>query len=127
VSLSTRQPYFAEAAIRTTQILRYFRFSLQLIGVAALLLAAAAGLSLSVLPNWLEYQDRPAKADYIFPLAGDNSRLLTAIDLYKKGYAPRILVDNERIRPESRFAKLMAEFGISSHRSARVAIAGVCA
>jgi len=93
------------------EILRYFRLTLQLIGAVTLASAIAAALALTILPNWLQYRDKPAEADYVFPLAGSNSRLLTAIDLYKKGYAPKILLDNERIRPESRFKKLMVELG----------------
>lgn len=47
------------------------------------------------LGSWLERQDYPEKADYIVPLPGDHQRLLKAADLYKQGFAPRIVLGGE--------------------------------
>ena len=45
------------------------------------------------------------------PLAGDDNRLLTAIELYKQGYAPMILLSNVYVPPLNRAEKLQGELG----------------
>lgn len=90
---------------------RYFRFTLQVVG-AVTLVAVIIGICIfAVLPNWLQYEDQPVKADYIVPLAGRYERVLVASDLYRQGYAPTLLVGRERVRPANRISNLITEFG----------------
>jgi uncharacterized SAM-binding protein YcdF (DUF218 family) len=60
--------------------------------VVLLVCAAAAAPFLS---TWLAQHDDPEKADYIAVLPGDDGRLVKAADLYKQGFAPRILLGGE--------------------------------
>ncbi len=94
-------------------VLRHlFRYLLQLTGLAVIIgLAAAAAASL-VLPRYLQAEDALAKADYIVPLAGEWHRYIRAADLYRQGYAPKVLVSNAKIRAPSRFDKLRVEMGM---------------
>ncbi len=59
-------------------------------------LALAAAVTLPFLGGWLESQGHPEKADYIVPLPGDDGRLIKAAELYKQGFAPRILLSREQ-------------------------------
>jgi len=90
---------------------RYFRLALECLGAATLAALVAAAIALTASPSWLQQQDTPAKADYIITLAGDNHRLLKAIELYKQGYAPKIFLSNDYVGPPTRFSQLMTELG----------------
>ena len=49
----------------------------------------------------------PVKADLIFALGGDNGgRVNGALDLYRKGFAPRVMVGAEGLNPKTRTAYL---------------------
>ena len=93
------------------QIAVFAKLVLQLVGTLALILAVAVAVMLVVLPGWLQNQDEPTKSDYLVVLAGDNHRLLKASELYRAGYAPKLLLSNERERPLSRIEILTNELG----------------
>jgi len=90
---------------------RLTRLVLQTIGfltVLALVIGIPASLGLG---SWLQYQNEPKRADFIFPLAGNGHRLIKAAELYKQGFAPKILLSNERIRPPGRLEQITVEIG----------------
>jgi uncharacterized SAM-binding protein YcdF (DUF218 family) len=90
---------------------RLIRGTLQAIGFFTVL-AFGAGLAAFVfLASWLQYQDQPERARYIVPLAGNDLRLIKAAELYKQGFAPKILLGNEQIRPLNRAETLRMELG----------------
>jgi hypothetical protein len=93
-------PRYAEwqsyAAPRRGVFGRAARKTVQAVGVLAILVMVAAAATLPFLGGWLESQGRPEKADYIVPLPGDDGRLIKAAELYKQGFAPRILVSREQ-------------------------------
>jgi uncharacterized SAM-binding protein YcdF (DUF218 family) len=84
----------------------------QIIGVLSVLTLLAAAAGAMVLPRILQLEDKLQKADYILPLAGDWHRLIRAAELYKAGYAPRVLLSNSRLRPPERIDRLKAQMGI---------------
>jgi uncharacterized SAM-binding protein YcdF (DUF218 family) len=43
---------------------------------------------------WMQVNDTPEQADYIIPLAGDDTRLIKATELYHQGFAPMVLLSN---------------------------------
>ena len=45
--------------------------------------------------EWLDVTSPPAKSDYIVCLGGDPARLIWAVEAYRHGYAPRIIVTNK--------------------------------
>lgn len=92
---------------------RFARLTLQTIGGITLLAAVAAALAMLLLGQWLQYQPPLEKADYLVPLAGNDYRLLTAVDLYKQGYAPMILLSNAHVRPIGRLGEIEAQLGQS--------------
>src|SRR5262245_5075545 len=60
-----------------------------IIGCALVMVAAAYGLG-----RWLEAPAQPAsKADVVVVLGGDTgSRLLTTLDIYRRGLAPKVFL-----------------------------------
>ncbi len=88
------------------------RVFFQIIGVLSVLTLLAAAAGAMVLPRILQLEDKLQKADYILPLAGDWHRLIRAAELYKAGYAPRVLLSNSRLRPPRRIDRLKAQMGI---------------
>jgi uncharacterized SAM-binding protein YcdF (DUF218 family) len=66
--------------------------SVRTIGVLAILAVAAAAIVVPFLGPWLEQPDALERADVLVPLPGDTQRLARAADLYKQGYAPRVLL-----------------------------------
>ncbi|MCX7310351.1 MAG: YdcF family protein [Alphaproteobacteria bacterium] len=92
-------------------MLKFIRIALQVIGALTVLAVIAAALTTVVLGQWLQYQPPIEKADYLVPLAGDDNRLLTAIELYKQGYAPILLLSNAHVPPPGRAEKLQSELG----------------
>ncbi|MEX0753409.1 MAG: YdcF family protein [Xanthobacteraceae bacterium] len=89
----------------------FVRGVLQIIGLLTVLALAGGVAAFLFLAPWLQYQDRPERADYIVPLAGDIHRLIKAVELYKEGFAPKILLSNDRIRPPTRARELAAAVG----------------
>ena len=88
------------------------RFVLQAIGLITVIgLAATVAAALS-LPRFLQVEDAPVKADLIVPLAGEWHRYLKAAELYKAGYAPRVLLSNSRVRQPTRIDELRREMGL---------------
>ena len=90
---------------------KLIRMALQVIGGLTVFAAVAAALILLVMGQWLQYQPPLEKGDYLVPLAGDNNRLLTAIELFKQGYAPMILLSNDYVPPLTRADNLQGELG----------------
>lgn len=70
-----------------TRIRRFALFGLVPLGVAA---AAAAFLWNAA--RWLNNPDPPAPADAIVVLAGRFERSMYAADLFRQGYAPRVVL-----------------------------------
>jgi uncharacterized SAM-binding protein YcdF (DUF218 family) len=71
-----------------------------LVGLATLYLARAP--LLSALAKWWVVDEAPAKADAIVVLGGDSgdaTRVRRAVELYRQGWAPRILLSGRLIRP----------------------------
>lgn len=73
---------------------RIFRAVLQFIGLATVLGLLGAFITLPLLPRILQVEDRITKADYILPLAREWHRFLRAAELYKSGFAPKVLLSN---------------------------------
>ncbi len=69
--------------------------TVHVVGVFTILILIGGAAATPFLGSWLERQDYPEKADYIVPLPGDHQRLLKAADLYKQGFAPRIVLGGE--------------------------------
>jgi uncharacterized SAM-binding protein YcdF (DUF218 family) len=90
---------------------KLIRVALQMIGGLTVLAFVAATLTMLVMGQWLQYQPPLEKGDYLVPLAGDDNRLLTAVELYKQGYAPTILLSNAYVPPLNRAEKLQGELG----------------
>jgi uncharacterized SAM-binding protein YcdF (DUF218 family) len=94
-----------------TRLRTLIRGVLQGIGFLTVLAMLAGVAAFLFLAPWLQYQDQPVRADYIVPLAGDWNRLIKAVELYGQGFAPKILLSNERIRPPTRLNEIAAELG----------------
>src|SRR4051794_1930030 len=90
---------------------RYVRLVLQVVGALTLTIILLCAAAVPLLPGWLQYEEAPAKADYIIPLAGTYERLEKALDLYRQGYAPTVLLSNEQVSPASQASKRMTELG----------------
>jgi hypothetical protein len=80
---------------RPSMPVRFVRSTVQAIGVLTILIAIAAAAAMPFLGTWLERPDYLEKADYIVPLPGDNHRLVMATELYKQGFAPRIVLSQK--------------------------------
>ncbi|MGB7620204.1 MAG: YdcF family protein [Pseudolabrys sp.] len=76
-------------------MLRAARFTLQGIGLFTIIAAVAGIIVFFELANLLQYENKPAKADFIFPLVGNVQRLEKAAQLYNKRFASKILLSNE--------------------------------
>jgi uncharacterized SAM-binding protein YcdF (DUF218 family) len=80
-------------------------------------LALLAGAALVFAASWLVQSDAPAKADAIVVLAGDARRARHAADLFRQGYAPRVLVS----RPiRTAHQRMLDEMGVVLPRSEEV-------
>ena len=82
----------ARSARRSGLLSRLVRGTVQTVGLLTILILAGAAAAMPFLGTWLERQDYLEKADYIVPLPGDDLRLVKAAELYKQGFAPRVLV-----------------------------------
>ena len=76
-------------------MLRAARIILQGVGLIAIIASIVGFVAFFELANLLQIENRPEKADFIFPLAGDAQRLTRAAQLYKNGFASKILLSNE--------------------------------
>lgn len=76
-------------------MLRAARFTLQGIGLFTIFAALAGIIIFFELANLLQYENKPEKADFIFPLAGNIQRLEKAAQLYRERFASKILLSNE--------------------------------
>jgi uncharacterized SAM-binding protein YcdF (DUF218 family) len=85
---------------------------LQLIGLLTVIGAIAGAIALPILPRILQVEDRIEKADMIVPLAGDWHRLIKAAELYKAGYAPRVVLSNAYVRPATRIDAIREDMGL---------------
>jgi len=77
-------------------------------GIALFLLLASAGY-------WMHVDEEVNNTDFILPLAGDAQRMIKAIELYKKGIAPTILVSNAWKEPPSQLQKIEWEMGYPNY------------
>lgn len=75
-----------------------------------IILIAASVLALRYASRWLDSPDAPAKAEAIVVLGNDPTRALAGADLFKAGYAPRVLLSVPYREP--RF-KYLEQEGIS--------------
>lgn len=66
--------------------------ALQIFGLLSLVLLLFGATCLYFAGRWLVLDETPVKADYLVLLGGDLSRPLYAADLYRQGYARRIVV-----------------------------------
>jgi uncharacterized SAM-binding protein YcdF (DUF218 family) len=75
-----------------------------LITIAGMALVVGAALAIVVLTagNWLIQPDRPVRADAIVALSGDLLRTVYAAELYRAGFAPRVILTEERRMPAHR-------------------------
>jgi uncharacterized SAM-binding protein YcdF (DUF218 family) len=87
------------------------RMTLQAIGLITILSVVAAALALPHLGDWLQVEDTPEKADYIVVLDGDGHRLLKAAELYRSGFAAKILLSNGYVKAPSRLDQVRIELG----------------
>ncbi len=76
-------------------MLRAARITLEGVGLFTIFASIVGFVAFFELANLLQYENRPEKADFIFPLAGDAQRLTKAAQLYNEGFASRILLSNE--------------------------------
>lgn len=65
--------------------------------------------------EWLDVTTPPVKADYIVCLGGHPHRLLWAVDAYRRGLAPKIIVSNHPVAAEWMHDKLV-QCGIPDDR-----------
>jgi uncharacterized SAM-binding protein YcdF (DUF218 family) len=84
---------------------------LRALGIVTLAAVVAGATGFLLMGHWLQLDEKPRKADYIVPLAGDYIRLMQAADLYKKGYAPTILLSDAAEWPKTRLDKLKFSMG----------------
>jgi uncharacterized SAM-binding protein YcdF (DUF218 family) len=87
------------------------RLLLQAIGLVTVLAVLVGIVGFLSIAPWLQYEDAPERADFIFPLAGDGHRLIKAAELYRRALAPRILLSNDRVGPPTRLQRLAVELG----------------
>jgi uncharacterized SAM-binding protein YcdF (DUF218 family) len=95
---SANDPRIAEpvrAVPRGSVFGRLLRGWFQAVGAVTVVLLVCAVAAAPFLSTWLEQHDHPEKADYIVALPGDNGRIVKAANLYKQGFAPRILLGGE--------------------------------
>jgi uncharacterized SAM-binding protein YcdF (DUF218 family) len=80
---------------------------------ATLILIALTQIVLVLTPaadrlfEWLDVTAPPAKADYIVCLGGNPARLLWAVDAYRRGFAPKVIVSNHPVAAEWMHDKLV--------------------
>ena len=87
------------------------RFVLQTIGLITVIGFVGGTIGMLLIGNWLQKQPPIEKADFIVPLAGEDNRLITAVELFKQGYAPKILLSNADVQPPTRFEKVRQDAG----------------
>ncbi len=90
---------------------RPLRLFLTSLGLLAILGLIAGAVALTLLPSWLQTEDPPERADYIVVLDGDPLRYFVAAELFKAGYAPKVLLSNGRLLPPNRWDRLLVELG----------------
>jgi uncharacterized SAM-binding protein YcdF (DUF218 family) len=82
-----------------------------------LLALATGGATLYFAGEWLQVRDTPQKADYILPLAGDDHRLIHAADLWREGWAPRILLSRGMEFPPTPVEEIQRRMGFPGFSS----------
>lgn len=90
---------------------RFIRITLQAIGLIAVVVVVTAAVMLPFLGAWLQPQDTPERAEYIVVLGGDEHRHIKAAEIYKQGFAPTVLISNDRVPPKSRLQQAIIELG----------------
>ena len=75
-------------------MLRLVRLILEGIGLLTLAGTLVGVFVFFNLADLLQREDKPEKADFIFPLAGSFDRLEKAAQLYKQGFAPKIFMSD---------------------------------
>lgn len=96
---SANDPRYAaepvRAAPRSSLSGRLMRGAFQAVGAVTIVLLVAGAMAAPFLGTLLEQQDDPERADYIVALPGGDDRLAKAAELYKQGFAPRMLLGGE--------------------------------
>lgn len=93
----------------------FIRYILQTVG-ALTVTGILVGFCLMAFAGfWMNVNDEPINADYILPLAGDHHRLIKATELYRKGFAPIILLSNAEKIPPSRLKQLQWKMGYPNY------------
>lgn len=90
---------------------KFIRTLCTIIGSLAITGAILGVIILAFAGHWMRVNEPPVKADYIFPLAGNDNRLLKAAELFNKGYAPAILISRPRILPPEPIDELLPLMG----------------
>ena len=72
------------------KMLRAARITLEGVGLFTIIASIVGFVAFFELANLLQYENRPEKADFIFPLAGDAQRLTKAAQLHNAGLASKI-------------------------------------
>lgn len=88
------------------------RSLLAAIGLLTVIALALGVVAVLIMPSLLQVEDEIERADYILPLAGGWHRYMKAAELYKAGFARKILLANAKLGEPSRFQKLRAEMGV---------------
>ncbi|MGL1862213.1 MAG: YdcF family protein [Pseudodesulfovibrio sp.] len=96
-------------------MVKFIRFTLQALGALTLLTLVVSFGMLLFAGHWMDVNDEPIKTDFILPLAGNDNRLISAAELYKKGYAPVILISNAVTHPHTRLERLEWKMGYPKH------------
>jgi len=94
---------------------KFIRFTLQTIG-ALTVVGLLTGFSMLLFAGyWMDVNEKPVKADYILPLAGDGHRMIRAAELYRMGYAPTILLSRAISLPPTPLKKLQWKMGFPNY------------
>ena len=97
------KPWLPFRIVRRTY--RLTRVSLILIALSQIVIVLTPAADR--LYEWLDVSAPPVKADYIVCLGGNPARLLWAVDAYRHGFAPKIIVSNHPVAAEWMYNKLV--------------------
>jgi uncharacterized SAM-binding protein YcdF (DUF218 family) len=93
---------WALTASKEFNMLRIARLTLEGVGLLTIVATVVGIIAFFELATLLQYENKPEKADLIFPLAGDMQRVKKAAELYNSGFASKIFLSNEVGQPSLR-------------------------
>jgi uncharacterized SAM-binding protein YcdF (DUF218 family) len=108
MELNVPEYVYAFAGGREFIMLRIVRWMLEALGIVTIIGSLVGTVTFFELATLLQYKDGPKNADFIFPLAGDQRRLIKSAQLYRLGFAPKIILSNEIGQP-TKLASLKLE------------------